>query len=110
MTTPRPTRGLYCCGAMREQVEHACSAHPDPHACPDKLIRYVPELDEYGIVVHDGGSASVSIRHCPWCGTRLPESKRDRWFEELKRLGFPDPWDDLHSLPENYRTDEWYQP
>ena len=26
----------------------------------------------YGLYVHDGGSAFVEIRFCPWCGARLP--------------------------------------
>ena len=30
---------------------------------------------------------SITINFCPWCGTQLPESLRDRWFEELELLG-----------------------
>ncbi|MFB9422507.1 DUF6980 family protein [Nonomuraea rubra] len=26
----------------------------------------------YGLPIHDGGSSSIAIRYCPWCGARLP--------------------------------------
>ena len=99
----------HCCDAMRGHVERTCDVHPDPFDCPDKLIHYSPRLDEYGIVVHNGGTGTIEIRHCPWCGTRLPESKRDRWFDELKRLGYDDPWTDPEGVPEQYQSDEWYR-
>jgi hypothetical protein len=65
-------------------------------------------FDEYGIFIHDGGSSLTLINFCPWCGSKLPESKRDRWVEELEKLGFTDPFlrDDI---PEEFKTDEWNQ-
>jgi hypothetical protein len=66
---------------------------------------YIPKFDEYGIIVHDGGTSMVRIQFCPWCGTRLPESKRDRWFDELKRRGI-DPRGE--QVPAEYQTDAWY--
>jgi hypothetical protein len=50
-------------------------------------VAYSLVFDEYGIVVHDGGKSYVRIDFCPWCGTRLPESKRDQWFEALEAMG-----------------------
>src|SRR5688572_28960040 len=59
----------YCCEALRAQVNHACSEHPDPADCPDALI--VEPGSEFGIRVHDGWSSFVTIRFCPWCGADL---------------------------------------
>jgi hypothetical protein len=33
------------------------------------LIEFVPGL--YGLIVHDGGSSTIQIYFCPWCGERL---------------------------------------
>ena len=80
----------------------------DPLECPDVLIQYSPKFDEYGLVVHDGGGSSIAISFCPWCGSKLPESKRDRWFSELEALGFDEPLLD-QEIPERYKGDGWYR-
>ncbi len=96
-----------CCETMAFQLAQRCERHPDPFDCADNLIIYIPKFDEYGIIIHDGGSSFSHIRFCPWCGTRLPESKRDRWFEELEAKGFDDPSE--QDIPEEYRTGAWYR-
>ncbi|HEY3386863.1 MAG TPA: hypothetical protein VGK46_10155 [Saprospiraceae bacterium] len=58
------------------------------------------------ILIYDGGSSVIQISYCPWCGSKLPESKRDRWFEDMRQLGFEDEYDDI---PEEYTTDEWWR-
>jgi hypothetical protein len=47
---------------------------------------YEPEFDVYGLIVHDGGHSTIQIDFCPWCGARFPDSKRDRWFDEVTIL------------------------
>jgi hypothetical protein len=69
------------------------------------LLAYSPKFDEYGMIIHDGGSSTVQILFCPWCGTKLPDSKRDRWFDELEAQGI-DPTSS--SIPEVYQTDKWW--
>lgn len=68
----------YCCDTMTLQLTHRCDQHPDPFDCADNLIFYSAQLDEYGIIIHDGGSSYSVIQYCPWCGVKLPESKRER--------------------------------
>jgi hypothetical protein len=92
---------------MRSQVELVCDKHPDRSDCPDCLVQYSPKFREYGLLVHDGGSSMVVIRFCPWCGTRLPESLRDRWFEELAALGI-EPGE--QEVPAPYRSAAWWSP
>jgi len=91
---------------MNEMIAHTCEQHTGRFDCADCLIKYEPKFDEYGLIIHDGGSSSISIQFCPWCGARLPESKRDRWFDELAALGFDDPT--VQEIPEHYRTDAWH--
>jgi len=99
---------FFCCDAMHNQIEYTCEQHPDPHECPDKLIAYTRIFDEYGLVIHDGGSASALINFCPWCGIKLPNSRRDEWFDRLEKMGFHYPLTD-NTIPSEFKTDAWYQ-
>jgi hypothetical protein len=56
---------------MKDRVEYKCEEHPDPVDCPDNLIYFSEKLNEYGLIVHDGGSSFVTINFCPFCGTKL---------------------------------------
>ena len=69
-----------------------------------KTIHYLPVFDEYGIPLHDGSSSVINIQFCPWCGKKLPESKRNEWFDRLEALGLS--LDD--ELPEAYRSEKWW--
>ena len=92
---------------MEFQVTHKCAEHSSPFECPDSLAVYVPKFDEYGLIIHDGGTSKINIAFCPWCGTKLPSSKRDRWFEELEKLGFTEPFE--QDIPEKYLSDAWFR-
>jgi hypothetical protein len=92
---------------MRSHLEFSCEQHSSPFDCPDALVAYSESFNEYGLIVHDGGGSFILISFCPWCGSRLPESLRARWFAELEALGFDDPLD--QEIPEAYRTDAWYK-
>ena len=96
----------HCCDDMTRAVSSSCDVHQDRFDCPDALVQYLPKFDEYGIIVHDGGTAVSGIRFCPWCGTQLPDSKRDRWFDELARRGIDA---DSEDIPSEFRSDEWWQ-
>lgn len=91
---------------MRAQLEVTCDLHPDPFDCPDSVVSYVAMFDEYGLIVHDGGASYLHIAHCPWCGSRLPESRRDEFFAHMDALGI-DPW--LDDLPQRFQTDAWFR-
>ena len=92
-----------CCKAMAAALDFECSEHDDPFACNDALMIYHEPFDEYGIVVHDGGPSYVLIRHCPWCGTPLPESQRDSWFDETDAKGIPGE----NGYPPEYLSAAW---
>ncbi|MGD9869233.1 MAG: hypothetical protein AB7U38_14675 [Hyphomicrobiales bacterium] len=92
---------------MRAAVEFHCEQHSSPFECPDALVHYSEVFDEYGIIIHDGGPSYSLIQYCPWCGAKLPESQRDRYFAELDALGIEYDFLDDETLPEKYRTAAW---
>jgi Domain of unknown function (DUF6980) len=97
----------HCCETMNAQITHHCHRHADIFSYPDALIGYEPRFDQYGIIIHDRGRSSLTIHYCPWCGTALPDSRRDRWFVELAALVFDDPM--RQPILEAFTTDAWYR-
>jgi len=97
----------HCCEQMQEQINISLENGDNCAKLPycDSIIHYSDVLDEYGLLVHDGGDSYISISFCPWCGQKLPESKRDEWFEGLERLGFESPFE--QEIPEEFRTGAW---
>jgi hypothetical protein len=89
---------------MARCVDWRCDTHTNPFACPDALVRFSAKFQEYGLIIHDGGTSSIGILFCPWCGHRLPESQRDRWFDELEARGI-DPWED--DVPAEFQDGSW---
>lgn len=94
----------HCCAQMADRVNWSCGQHEDTFGCPDALVRFSVQFQEYALLIHDGGTSGVGIAYCPWCGRRLPESQRDRWFDELERRGI-DPWED--EVPAEFEDDRW---
>lgn len=83
-----------CCEQMRSALED-----------PDIPLTYARKFREIGIRILDGGESYLLLGYCPWCGHKLPDSLRDRWFEELERLHI-DPEGD--SIPAKYLDETWY--
>jgi hypothetical protein len=96
----------HCCQDTERNVAFTCEAHQSRFDGPDALVDYDPRFDEYGLIIDDGGSSVLAIKFCPWCGDRLPASKRDLWFDALSSRGL-DPYED--PLPPEYLTDEWWR-
>lgn len=102
------TEKAHCCTAMTEAVTYRCPQHPDPFDCGDSVVYYSAMFNEYGLIIYDGGASYLLIPHCPWCGTALPASRRDDWFEALEQQGFSNPLGD--EIPKAFQTDAWYNP
>jgi uncharacterized protein DUF6980 len=90
---------------MRAALKHDCDLHDDPFDCPDTVLVYHEPFDEYGLPIRDGGQSYVLITHCPWCGTNLPPSQRDRWFEAVEAAGLD--LDDPDGIPERFLSAAW---
>lgn len=78
-----------------------------PSQGPNPTMMWVACWDEYRINIPTGGHASVRIRYCPWCGIKLPETKRALWYETLRAMGYADPGDD--DIPEKFNSDAWWR-
>lgn len=97
---------VYCCERMSQEVNRKCDGHADPFRCPDKLINYDSCFDEYSLIIHDGGQSAMLIFYCPWCGTKLPNSKREQWHSNLEALGI-NPLED--NVPPEFENDAWWR-
>lgn len=94
----------HCCDDMRL---HVCET--SDHTLGEKVVCYSARFCEYGIpVAEDGGASFILISHCPWCGARLPQSKREEWFDTLEKLGY-EPSLFSQDIPSEFLTDEWYR-
>ncbi len=89
----------HCCDEMR-----SCLADPRlPISYLDFVREYILRRVTDSVVFH-------GIEFCPWCGIKLPSSRRDRWFDELDDLGLDDPFgDDRGKVPPQYWSDEWWR-
>ena len=96
----------FCCDEMKQRINHRCDNQKSIFDCPDNLVWFDIKFDEYGLIIHDGGESYIEINYCPWCGCKLPESKRDLWFSTLENLGYDDPIQ--QDIPEEFMTDKWY--
>lgn len=97
----------HCCQDMERNLTFVCKSHSDEFDCPDSLILYRAKFDEYGLIIHDGGSSTLAIIFCPWCGVELPESKRALWFDTLEKLGFDAPFE--QEIPSEFQNSSWYE-
>lgn len=85
------------CVHIAYRVTQTCKDHGK--RCPDIVIHYLSKFDEYFI-------ADYIIHHCPWCGKKLPNSKRDLWFDTLKKMGITDI--DKQRIPKRFESDAWF--
>lgn len=97
----------YACVHLAYFVTAKCAEHEDPFDCPEAVVIYAPELDEYAIPVRTEKGSLIPISHCPWCGIELPQTKREEWLEELAKRGIDDPT--TQEVPEEFRTDRWWR-
>ena len=104
-THAEPAAG-HCCTEMQAALVNDCDQHADPFACPDMVLCYSPQFDEYGLIIHDGGPSYLTITHCPFCGARLPGSRRDAWFDALEAKGL-EPMSD--AIPDAFKSARWWQ-
>ena len=96
-----------CCEKMDFFVNQKCDVHNNIYECPDIIILYEDRYDEYGIIIHDSGESYIKIEFCPWCGKKLPKSKRELWFQELENKGYENPFEE--DIPEEFNSSKWWE-
>lgn len=93
-------RARYCSAMAHGTGSGHVSTHPENEKV---VVEYNEVFDEYSVET-PGGASRQLIYFCPWCGERLPPSRRGRWFDELEAQGL-DPLND--PVPEPYKTAAW---
>ncbi|MFE3572828.1 DUF6980 family protein [Lysinibacillus sp. NPDC059133] len=61
----------HCCEDMTFHANFKCEIHENPFECPDKIIIFYEQNNDYGLIIHDGRKSIISIDFCPWCGSKL---------------------------------------
>src|SRR4051794_6425538 len=78
----------HCCQEMSEQVNMRGGSQESPLlGTTDKRVYWSPVFDEYGLICQPSAEV-LTISHCPFCGRRLPPSRRDAWFQRLEATGW----------------------
>ena len=64
----------HCCEKMTSQVDDwQCGIHADRYDCADALIDFTAKFQEYGLIIHDGGSLYTAS--CPASTRHLTRTK-----------------------------------
>jgi len=87
------------------QIQFCCDRMESAIRDPDIPIIYTGKFNEYGVQILDGGTSSLLLEFCPFCGQKLPQSLRDSWFDELERRGI-DPIEG--NIPAECTDNRWY--
>src|SRR5262245_18838251 len=94
----------HCCDAMTQQVN---SVWPKAKSAllgsTDQRVYWSPVFNEYGLICQPSAEI-LTIQFCPFCGRKLPDSRRDMWFRRLESTGWKS-WDD--PIPEHLLVHNW---
>jgi hypothetical protein len=97
----------HCCEQMTIQANsHWPLAESRLLGSTDQRVYWSPVFDEYGLICQPSAEI-LKIQFCPFCGTGLPESKRDTWFARLEGTGWND-WGD--PIPREMLRHDWDKP
>lgn len=101
----------FCCDEMKENIYFIGEKKVYNGDVNNKVVYYSSRFNEFGILIYDGlngiATSYILISHCPWCGKKLPESKRDEWFDKLEELGYDEPLS--QDIPQEFNSSEWYE-
>src|SRR5438105_3660719 len=69
-------RGDFCCKGMYKSLLGENNGECELH------FGYIPQFREYFIDFKaEYGGAVCLIKHCPWCGKKLPNSLKEKFFD-----------------------------
>ena len=84
-----------------------------------ELLEYNPITKSYHFLLYETNKycgTRYQLKHCPWCGTKLPEDLSEKMEEVLEAeygitaKDWDSPkWNDDTDLPEEFKTDEWWK-
>ena len=114
-TCQRWAKGEYCRERDITPEQHCCLdmawaiSHPIliPHQGRNPILDWSKAWNEYWIPVSRDGYSGTAIKHCPFCGAKLPESREKEWYKRLYALGYDDPGE--QDVPEEFHSDKWWR-
>jgi len=96
-------KGPYCCFDMDSMLDKS-------EGQPIYKIGYYPHMREYFLESIEGYICSIEF--CPWCGSQLPKSLCDEWFDTLENeygLDLPDIPEQNKKITAEFKTDDWWK-
>ncbi len=89
--------GEFCCFDMKVNITEM------------ETITYNKVFDEYSIRILEDSVSVMLLNYCPWCGKRLPNSKREKWVEHLEKIGIENPLLQNANIPNKFKSDDWWK-
>ncbi|OUR64874.1 hypothetical protein A9Q79_06180 [Methylophaga sp. 42_25_T18] len=85
----------------------SCCCHSMETALSDREhpLYYSSAYQEFGVQLSSKFEYSV-LSFCGWCGSKLPTSRRNEWFEQLESMNI-DPWE--HDIPIHFLSSAWWE-
>ena len=96
-----PLASIHCC----EKMDYALQDARIP-------LKYSPVYRIYFLPLKGMKAVGQPINYCPWCGKKLPNELKSKFFEIVKREYGIEPDIDIlknPSLPEEFKSDEWWK-
>ncbi len=99
---------MICCKQLNDHLNNVCEQHKGN--CPDSPFNYNPKMREFSVKlgeywIYPVHGEILVINNCPFCGYKFPDSLRDKYFEDMEKLGI-NPW--INEVPEEYKSDKWW--
>jgi uncharacterized protein DUF6980 len=100
----------FCCEIMNQQAKLFWD-----NKLKDHTVIYDKRWRDYFVYFNEEKEQRdremlTPIYFCPWCGTKLPVSLADDWYDILdNEYGIDHPAVDKHKVPPEFQTDEWWR-
>lgn len=94
-----------------KKTKHCCELMDMFLEDPRIPLKYYPMAREYGIPLSHSSAIQLFF-YCPWCGKKLPESLREKFFDILEKEYHVEPEFDIKqdpNVPEEFKSDEWWK-
>lgn len=90
--------------------KHCCSDMEDILQIPEAEVKYLSQFREYILESRVDKPICLALNYCPWCGSRLPSSLRDIFFDTLeKECNLNLDILHLYQAPDEFQSDQWWK-
>ena len=100
----------------QDEPDHYCYGLSDIFSREYYMFWYLPYTREYGPRIIDPNKRIdfqpiriVPVSYCPWCGTKLPKSKRLEWEAMVRGADFDPENPEAEGFPEHLLRDKWWR-